>query len=217
MPHFIELRNYLLYVLFIPLCYASASQTSNILRCSTRPTVFNKLDLGVVPADQDNVKAVFLWKNTTNKVLVIEKIVKSCRCAKVKPNSETIRPGKTVELVAYINASDWEGNAGVMFTVFFVDGIAPHESFKVVFNKPASLHANPKSIHFGIIDDPCKSSRMFSIEWVTDPNTDGMKVDPNISSSNGKVTCLLKNKKSKLIRLPNADINSGSCPSDWVF
>jgi len=161
-------------------------------------------DLGQVASEKTNIEVVFQWMNNERETLEIEKVIKSCHCATVKPSEGKIKSGETVEFVANIDVLNWAGNAAIKFVVFFKNRPDLPVSFTAKFFKTIALDAKPKRLDFGVVDNPLKSFRTFKIVWVSDPNEAGLEVLPNIFSRKGIASCRLLNEKKETVRLPNA-------------
>ena len=165
-------------------------------------------DIGQVASEKTNINIVFQWTNNERETLEIEKIIKSCHCATVKPNEGKIKSGETIEFVANVDVLNWTGNAAIKFVVFFKNRPDLPVSFTAKFFKNNVLDAKPKRLDFSVVDNPLKSFRKFKIVWISDPNEAGLEVLPNIFSRKGIVSCRLLNEKKETVRLPNAAISN---------
>lgn len=201
---------------FVCLCLLAFGPASSLQqRCLAASSAKNVsapftvvMDLGKIEPAKTSVKAVFPWENNESEVLEVEKIVKSCGCAKVTPTEGKIKPGETVEFTSHIDVSSLHGHASVEFTVFFKNRPDLTHVFSTKFYRPRSLVPEPKRVNFGTVGNPENSSRQFRITWVSDPNETGLQVLPNISTANETTSCRLINEEKKTIRLAGADTDT---------
>ncbi|HUW82142.1 MAG TPA: DUF1573 domain-containing protein [Phycisphaerae bacterium] len=175
----------------------SSDTTDHLAACHPDPIV---RDLGTIPPDMKVTKAVISWKNTSGQQLKIDKIVPSCKCMAVKPDSKTIPPGELMRIKAEIDVGDSRGRGSVAVGVSFVGDAIPPLMFRLKYFRETGLRAYPARIDFGDVQSLLKTRRHFTLDWTAKAEDKAIEVLSPIKCDASWVSCRMTKSQSRLER-----------------
>jgi hypothetical protein len=178
-----------------------------------KTTVVSDRDLGLIDATEislgtldsriSNLALRFLWRNKSNRAIIIDKLVSGCKCQAVEVSTNKIDVGALVEFRVKINLLGLYGNGGTSFAVKVRDDKARPLHFTVLFFRPQLPHAEPDSVDFGTIASSVGVTREFMIYWVADDRKSDIKLLDGVTTTDGRVSCRIRDQKQTEYRLAN--------------